>query len=89
MAKLDNVATGVENLTRSFSGEKIDNLLGPFTDFLKDNQTNLTATIANIKTVRDRIRGRTRNGGQIDQRGHVVCLGADIDQQPAKHGRGH
>ena len=55
MGKLDNVATGVENLTRSFSGEKIDNLLGPITDFLKNNQTNLSATIANIKTISQRI----------------------------------
>jgi phospholipid/cholesterol/gamma-HCH transport system substrate-binding protein len=54
-AKLDKVATGVENLTRSFSGEKLDNFIGPFTDFLKDNRTNLTATISNIKTVSDRI----------------------------------
>jgi phospholipid/cholesterol/gamma-HCH transport system substrate-binding protein len=55
MGKLDNVATGVENLTRSFSGERIDNLLGPITDFLKNNQTNLSATIANVKTVSQRI----------------------------------
>jgi phospholipid/cholesterol/gamma-HCH transport system substrate-binding protein len=55
MIKLDNVASGVENLTRSFSGEKIDNLLGPFTDFLKNNQSNLTATIANIRTTSERI----------------------------------
>ena len=55
ISKLDSVASGVENLTRSFSGEKIDNLLGPFTDFLKNNQTNLTASIANIKTVTERI----------------------------------
>jgi phospholipid/cholesterol/gamma-HCH transport system substrate-binding protein len=55
MSKLDNVATGVENLTRSFSGERIDNLLGPITDFLKNNQTNLSATIANVKTVSQRI----------------------------------
>ena len=55
MTKLDNVATGVENLTRSFSGERIDNLLGPLTDFLRNNQTNLSATIANIKTVSQRI----------------------------------
>ena len=27
MARLDNVASGVENLTKSFTGEKIDNLL--------------------------------------------------------------
>jgi phospholipid/cholesterol/gamma-HCH transport system substrate-binding protein len=53
--KLDKVASGVENLTRSFSGEKIDNILGPLTDFVKDNRTNLTATISNIKTVSDRI----------------------------------
>jgi phospholipid/cholesterol/gamma-HCH transport system substrate-binding protein len=55
MGKLDNVATGVENLTRSFSGERIDNLLGPVTDFLKNNQTNLSATIANVRTVSQRI----------------------------------
>lgn len=55
MTKLDAVATGVENLTRSFSGEKIDNLLGPFTDFLKNNQANLTASIANMKTISDNI----------------------------------
>jgi phospholipid/cholesterol/gamma-HCH transport system substrate-binding protein len=65
MSKLDNVATGVENLTRSFSGEKIDNLLGPFTDFLKDNRTNLTATIDNIKTVSDRIKDGQGTVGKL------------------------
>jgi phospholipid/cholesterol/gamma-HCH transport system substrate-binding protein len=65
MIKLDNVATGVENLTRSFSGEKIDNLLGPFTDFLKNNQTNLTDTIANIRTVTQRIRDGQGTVGKL------------------------
>jgi phospholipid/cholesterol/gamma-HCH transport system substrate-binding protein len=51
MAKLDNVATGVENLTKSFTGDKIDNLLGPFTDFLKANRVPLTATIANLQSI--------------------------------------
>jgi phospholipid/cholesterol/gamma-HCH transport system substrate-binding protein len=55
MARLDTVATGVENLTKSFSGEKIDNLLGPITDFLKNNQANLTASIVNLKKVSDEI----------------------------------
>lgn len=55
MAKLDNVATGVENLTKSFTGDKIDNLLGPFTDFLKANREPLTATILNLKTVSGQI----------------------------------
>jgi phospholipid/cholesterol/gamma-HCH transport system substrate-binding protein len=55
MTRLDNAASGLENLTRSFSGDKIDSLLGPLTDFLKNNQANLTATIANLKTTSDRI----------------------------------
>ncbi len=55
MAKIDNVATGVENLTKSFTGEKIENLLGPFTDFLKANREPLTATIANLQTVSSQI----------------------------------
>jgi phospholipid/cholesterol/gamma-HCH transport system substrate-binding protein len=55
MAKLDNVASGVENLTKSFTGDKIDNLLGPFTDFLKANRTPLTETIANIQSISSQI----------------------------------
>ena len=55
MTKLDNVASGVENLTRSFTGDKIDNLLGPFTDFLKANQIPLTATIANLQSISTQI----------------------------------
>jgi phospholipid/cholesterol/gamma-HCH transport system substrate-binding protein len=51
MTKLDNVASGVENLTKSFTGDKIDNLLGPFTDFLKANREPLTATISNLKAI--------------------------------------
>ena len=55
MAKLDNVATGVENLTKSFTGDKIDNLLGPFTDFLKANRGPLTVAIANLQSVSGQI----------------------------------
>jgi phospholipid/cholesterol/gamma-HCH transport system substrate-binding protein len=54
-AKLDAVATGVQNLTRSFSGEKIDTFLGPLTDFIKDNRSNVTASISNMKLISDRI----------------------------------
>jgi phospholipid/cholesterol/gamma-HCH transport system substrate-binding protein len=55
MAKLDSVATGVENLTKSFTGDKIDNLLGPLTDFLKANREPLTATIANVRSISTQI----------------------------------
>ena len=55
MTKLDHVAGNVENLTKSFSGDAIDNLLGPLTAFLKENRSNLTATIGNIKITTDNI----------------------------------
>lgn len=51
MAKIDNVASGVENLTKTFSGDKIDNLLGPMINFLEANKGPLTATIANIQGI--------------------------------------
>ena len=51
MNKIDAVASGVEKLTSSFTGEKIDNLLGPFTDFIKANRVPLTATIANMQAI--------------------------------------
>lgn len=51
MAKIDNVASGVENLTKSFSGDKIDNLLGPMINFLEANKGPLTATIANMQGI--------------------------------------
>ena len=55
MAKLDDVATGVQNLTKSFSGDKIDNILGPFTDFMKQNNPRLSAIFANVQAISGQI----------------------------------
>jgi phospholipid/cholesterol/gamma-HCH transport system substrate-binding protein len=55
MTKLDAVAGGVENLTKSFSGQQIDKLLGPLTELVKNNQSNVTDTLANARTISDRI----------------------------------
>ena len=55
MTKLDNVAVGIENVTKSFTGERIDNLLGPITDFVKQNSPALTATIGNMRMISERI----------------------------------
>jgi ABC-type transport system involved in resistance to organic solvents, periplasmic component len=49
MQKLDNVATGIENVTKSFSGDKLDSLFGPIIGFMKDNRDSLTATINNLR----------------------------------------
>src|SRR5258708_4278097 len=35
MTKLDAAASGIANFGKSFTGDKIDNLVGPLTDFIK------------------------------------------------------
>jgi phospholipid/cholesterol/gamma-HCH transport system substrate-binding protein len=53
--KIDNVASGVGRLTDTFSGDTIQNLLGPMTDFIKANRAPLTATIANVQAISSQI----------------------------------
>jgi phospholipid/cholesterol/gamma-HCH transport system substrate-binding protein len=65
MAKLDNIATGVENVTKTFTGDKIDNLLGPFTDFLKANREPLTASIANLQAISTQIKNGQGTVGKL------------------------
>jgi phospholipid/cholesterol/gamma-HCH transport system substrate-binding protein len=55
MVKLEGVATGVEGLTKNFSGENFSNLLGPFTDFLKENSPRLTAILGNLQIISGQI----------------------------------
>jgi phospholipid/cholesterol/gamma-HCH transport system substrate-binding protein len=51
MQKIDKVAEGVENVTKSFTGFQIDTLVGPLRDFITANKDPLTATISNIQTI--------------------------------------
>jgi phospholipid/cholesterol/gamma-HCH transport system substrate-binding protein len=51
MEKIDSVASGVENLTKSFTGFKVDELLGPLTDFIKANKDPLSGTISNMNAI--------------------------------------
>ena len=55
MARLDQAAAGIKRVGDSFSGDKIDNLLGPLTDFMKQNSAPITATIANLKNISSEI----------------------------------
>lgn len=65
MRKLNNVATGVENLTKSFSGDEIANLIGPLTHFFSDNREPLTRTIGNISEISDQIRSGQGTIGKV------------------------
>lgn len=56
MTRLDNVASGIENITRSFSGDSIQNVLGPLTDFIKENNPKISAIFDNLQDVTTKIR---------------------------------
>jgi phospholipid/cholesterol/gamma-HCH transport system substrate-binding protein len=55
MAKLDNAATGIQNLTKSFTPDTINNLFGPLTDFIKQNSGNIGGAISNIENITGQI----------------------------------
>lgn len=55
MAKLEGVAGGIENLTKSFSTDNLSSLMGPLTDFVKQNSGPLTDVISNIRTASGQI----------------------------------
>lgn len=55
MVKLENVAAGVEGLTKSFSAENMSTLLGPITDFMKQNSTNISELTSNARNITGQI----------------------------------
>ena len=73
MVKLQSVAEGVEGLTRNFSGENFANLLGPFTDFLKENNPKLSAILGNMQSISTQIaKGEGTVGKMIMDDGFYV-----------------
>lgn len=65
MAKLEGVAGGIENLTKSFSTDNLSTLLGPLTDFVNKNTGPLTATIGNLRTVSDNMAAGKGSVGRL------------------------
>ncbi len=55
MTKLDKAASGIAKFGDSFSGDKIDNILGPLTDFFKQNSGHIGAVVTNIENVTSQI----------------------------------
>ncbi|HXE42449.1 MAG TPA: hypothetical protein VN516_05435, partial [Candidatus Baltobacteraceae bacterium] len=51
MAKLDDAAAGIKRFGDSFSGEKIDNLVGPLIDFVKQNGPHIGGAVSNIENI--------------------------------------
>jgi phospholipid/cholesterol/gamma-HCH transport system substrate-binding protein len=55
MTKMESVTTGIEGLTKSFTPENLAPLLGPITDFMKNNSTNLSAILDNTRMATEQI----------------------------------
>jgi phospholipid/cholesterol/gamma-HCH transport system substrate-binding protein len=55
MAKLNDAASGIQNAMKGFTGDSINNLLGPLTDLIKQNSGNLSATVTNIAHITGQI----------------------------------
>lgn len=65
MQRIDGVAQGMENLTKSFSGDKIDNILGPLTDFFKQNTPQISGTLSNLNSVTRQIASGKGTFGRV------------------------
>ena len=50
IAKIDGVAQGIEQVTDTFGGNKIGDMLGPLADFLKENKNKVSGIIDNVQT---------------------------------------
>jgi phospholipid/cholesterol/gamma-HCH transport system substrate-binding protein len=55
MARLENVASGVEDVTKSFSGIKLGDFLAVTMDVLNENRADIRTTITNLQTISSRI----------------------------------
>ncbi|HTI72671.1 MAG TPA: MlaD family protein [Candidatus Limnocylindria bacterium] len=51
MSKLDAAADGMQNMSKSFSGEEFSKLLGPLSDMVKDSQPKISAILGNLQNI--------------------------------------
>jgi len=65
MAKLDGAAAGIQNLTKSFSGDTIDNLLGPLTEMIKQNREHISNTLSNMESISGQIASGQGTVGKV------------------------
>lgn len=49
MSQIDGVADGIKQVTDTFGGEKISDILAPLADFLKENKDKVSAIISNVQ----------------------------------------
>jgi phospholipid/cholesterol/gamma-HCH transport system substrate-binding protein len=65
MTKLDNVAGGIKKITDNFSDANLNDILLPFTDFLKESKPHLMGILSNAHGVSDAIAAKQGTAGML------------------------
>jgi phospholipid/cholesterol/gamma-HCH transport system substrate-binding protein len=65
MTKLDKAASGIANVAQSFSGDSINNLMGPLTDLIKQNSSRISATLSNMESISGQIASGQGTVGKV------------------------
>jgi phospholipid/cholesterol/gamma-HCH transport system substrate-binding protein len=65
MTKLDSAAGGIANVAKSFSGDSINNLMGPLTDLIKQNSARITGTLSNMESISGQIASGQGTVGKV------------------------
>jgi len=87
MSKLESAAEGMQNMTKSFSGEEFSKLLGPMTDMIKDNQPRIASILGNIDSMTTGMKGGRHPGPSHEGR-HAVRPHPSGRHQPHRLHRG-
>jgi phospholipid/cholesterol/gamma-HCH transport system substrate-binding protein len=85
MTKLDSAAGGIANVAKSFSGDSINNLLGPLTDLIKQNSARITMTLSNMESISGQIASGQGTVGKViyDQTLYTSALNTVTNLQDA------
>jgi phospholipid/cholesterol/gamma-HCH transport system substrate-binding protein len=85
MVKLDNAAGGIANVAKSFSGDSINNLMGPLTDLIKQNSTRISSTLSNMESISGQIASGQGTVGKViyDQTLYTSALDTVTNLQDA------
>jgi phospholipid/cholesterol/gamma-HCH transport system substrate-binding protein len=65
MQKLEGAVGGVEKLASTFSGDQLNNMLGPLTSIMKDNQTNISKFLGDLPKITGQINSGEGNLGKL------------------------
>jgi phospholipid/cholesterol/gamma-HCH transport system substrate-binding protein len=55
MARMENVAKGIEDVTKAVNPTALQDVLGPVADFMRENSTKLGAIFGNVQTISGQI----------------------------------